>query len=150
MRKTVSLTIIATRPRQFAAAIASALRKKSIDQFGGVPSDGVTPGDLVSGLPANLADPSGDPTTDLAYALPAEVHFPDSEFLRAGDTIFEVLTLSAGAYVASLPVNFYRNVWFDGLAAERNDHYALSGEAIDPNATLAADVSVTAKYVLAG
>lgn len=150
MRKRVNLTIISTRPRQFAAAVASALRKKNIDSFGGVPSDGVTPGDLLTGLPVNVSDPSGDPSADLTYALPSKVHQVDEDFLRPGDTIFEKLAYAGGTYVASLPVNYFRAVWFDGLAAERNDHYLMSGEAIAPLATLASGVSVTAKYVLAG
>lgn len=151
LRKIVRLDIISTSPRQFAHAITRALQKKTQDAFGGVPSTGVNANDLISGFPSNLSDPSGE-SGDVAYALPAEVHQADDDLLREGDTIFEVLTLSSAVYVASHPVDFFREVWFDGLAAERNDHYTLanSGEAIAPIETLASGTSVTAKYVLAG
>lgn len=151
MRKRVSLTIIATRPRQFASLLSEALRKKTIDAYGGAPSDGVNMSELTTGLPINLSDPSGDPSGVSGYALPARVKLPTDVFLRDGDTIFEKLTLSTDVYTASLPVEFYREVWFDGLLARHVDHYTLTAaKAVDPVAPLASDVSVTAKYVYAG
>lgn len=149
MRKRIAIVITTTRPRQFANAFISALRKASIDAFGGVPSDGITPGDLISGLPGNLSDPSGTPGNQQQYALPPRTHFVTDAFLRVGDTIFEQLTRNGSIYEPSLDVDFYRNVWFDGLAAERSDHYSLIGSAVSPNVTLSTDVRVTAKYVLA-
>ena len=150
LRKRVSLTIIATRPRQFAELFSEALRKKTIDAFGGVPSTGVTPGDLISGAPVNIFDPSENPGANIEYSLPPITHFPDDPFLRVGDTIFEVLTLSGSTYHASLPVNFYRNVWFDGLAARFSDHWTVNpAKAVVPATTVESGVSVSAKYVLA-
>lgn len=150
MPKRVSITIIATRPRQFASALAEALRKKSIDAYGGAPSDGVNPGDLTSGLPINIFDPNEGPGADTDYALPPITHFPDDPFLRSGDTIFEVLTLTGSNYRATHPVNFYRDVWFDGLAARLNDHWTMnSSDEVVPVGTVNSGVSVTAKYVLA-
>lgn len=148
--KRVSITVVDIRPRQFAKVITSALTKKTIDAFGGIPADSVHPGDLINGLPIGVGDPD-DGSPPPAFALPAEVHFPDDPFLRAGDTIFEVLTLAGGVYSPSLSVDFYRDVWFDGLSADKGIHFTVTTNGdVDPISTLDSDVSVTAKYVLAG
>lgn len=152
MQKRLSFTVIDIRPRQVSAAIAGALRKTSIDAFGGVPSDGVTPGDLISGFPVNLSDPNATENAMPVTTLPSDyVVLPDANaFLESGDTVFEELTLGGGVYTGTLPIDFYRDVWFDGLKAERNDHYLLtSTRAIDPTGSLDAATSVTAKYVIA-
>jgi len=130
--------------------VTSALRKKTIDSFVGAPADGVSPGDLTSGAPVNIYDPSEDPGAGTNYSLPPAIHFPDDEFLRPGDTIFEVLTLAGGVYEASLPVDFYRNVWFDGLSTRIIDHWTMTAAGnVDPETTLPSGVNVTAKYVMA-
>lgn len=148
MRKRVSISVIDKRPRTFAQLFDEALRKKSIDSFGGIPANALDFGDLIGGLPENINDPGGN--GDGEHALPPRVHTPDEDFLQAGDTIFEELTVNGSVYEASLPVDFYRDVWFDGLQAEPSAHYTVSSEAIKPVDTLASSVRVTAKYVLAG
>lgn len=138
LRKHITLDIIDSRPRSFAKRFERALATKSIDAFGGVPSNGVF-GDT----------PYANPSSDANTALPPLSREPDNPFLHTGDTVFELLTLVSGTYGASHTVKFYRNVWFDGLAAERNDHYLLQGNRIDPLVSLASGVRVTAKYVVA-
>lgn len=65
------------------------------------------------------------------------------------DLIEEQLTEVAGAYFTSLPFNFFRNVWYDGLLANYIEHYTLSGnDRLIPNVELLAGTEVIAQYVV--
>jgi hypothetical protein len=85
--------------------------------------------------PAPAVPINGDPRTD--------------DEIGSGREVFERLTASGSSYVPTLRVDFYRAVWFDGLEAYQPVHYGLgTGKTIIPQATLASDVQVSARYVV--
>ncbi len=71
--------------------------------------------------------------------------------IPSGQTLTERLTLASGQYCPSLPVNFYRRVWFDGLEAFESIHFTVdvNTQCVLPSTSLNTNVVVTASYVKA-
>lgn len=97
-------------------------------------------------------DPAGV-NGDLSTSIPAEIHTIDEDTtedsLVVGMTVEEELTAVDNVYFTSLPSDFFRSVWFDGLLALPGIHWVSSGSSnIIPFGTLISGTQVIAQYVV--
>ena len=87
------------------------------------------------------------------YGLPASTIYFDPatmtvDSVGSGRTVEETLTRDGDAFFPSLPVDYYRGVWFDGLEAYWTDHWVLSGDYVVPNSVLISGTEVIGRYVV--
>jgi hypothetical protein len=98
---------------------------------------------------------TASPQAPATATAPATIQVADSlepltaDSVGSGQTLYERLTLSSGQYCPSLPVDFYRRVWFDGLEAFEDLHFTvdLSTQCVVPNSAIPSTSVVTASYV---
>lgn len=94
-------------------------------------------------------------TTDpnaITYSPPAEIILLEPHMtvdsIGSGRTVEENLTQIGDVYKATLPVSFFRNVWFDYLEAYPIEHWVLSGNYVVPEGDLIAGTEVRGRYVV--
>lgn len=146
MKKNQTIEIVNrkyTNPRNIIAAFTEKLSQQSVLEGVGGPF----------GL--DIADVTDDADSDdLGTSVPSEpVSSAEEEVsidsIEEGSTFEEELVLSGGLYYTSLPFEFFKNVWFDGLLAIYNEHWTISGtQAIVTNIPLLDGTEVIARYVV--
>lgn len=94
-------------------------------------------------------DPAGE-SDQSGFAIPPVIYnVIDGEGIGPGITVEEQLTLTDGVYMTSLPFDFMRNVWFDGLLALPTVHWTVSGsDGIVTYIPLISGSQVIAQYVV--
>lgn len=93
------------------------------------------------------SDPDG-----LTLSPPAQIiviePWMNVDSIGSGRTVEQDLTQIGGAYTTTLPVRYFRNVWFDYLEANLVEHWTLSGNSVFPLGTLLAGTEVRGRYVV--
>lgn len=135
-----------THPRN----IISAFTDKLMHQrgFGG---PGIASGDDIG----PDFDPSQDGgSEDLEFSVPPEpLTNVDGDWsvdsIETGTIVEEELTVNGASYMTSLPFEFFRAVWYDGLLANYSEHFTLSGSfELIPNTQLLSGTEVIGQYVV--
>lgn len=151
MNKVKHLEVANVRYRRASRIIARFSDKLSIDKWikpiGAAPSQDEL---FALSLDTPLEDSNSEITT---YALPASVvYFNPStmtvDSVGSGRTVEEALTRQGDVFSPSLPVDYYRGVWFDGVEAYWTTHWLLSGNNVIPNSVLIAGTEVIGRYVV--
>lgn len=116
-----------------------------------LPSESVTPISPtvpVSDFGGNSGTPAVCALPQQQVVIPSGSGFPVDQ-VAPRNTVYEQLPRTGDAFFPSLRVDFYRDVWFDGLPAYSPQHYTVGvSGSIVPNATLISSTLVSSRYVV--
>jgi hypothetical protein len=102
-------------------------------------------GDLETIIPATCDEPA-----KIIILRTIDDPEPTPDSFGPGQTVYEELVRVGDEFDPSLPVLFYRAVWFDGLEAYDPTHYDVADNGnVVPNTVLIPGTVVTATYVKA-
>ncbi len=96
---------------------------------------------------------SGTIDSDSERAVPPDIidvlDVSSIDDIPEGSTFEEILQEVSGSYMTTYPLEFFRDVWYDGLMAVPYEHWTIpDSDTLLPNSALISGTQVEVKYVV--